>query len=96
MAKPRLKLPPSEAIRALADEDGRIAVRATPNASADMIALPEQGRVLTIRVTAAPEDGRANGAILALLAKALGQPRSSLELLRGATGRDKLISIAGR
>ena len=93
MAKPRPQLPPREAILALADEQGRLAVRAAPNASADAIMLPDGGDALRIRVTAPPEDGRANEAILALLAKALGQPRSSLTLLRGATSRDKLIDI---
>ena len=93
MARPRAKLPSREAILALADDQGRLAVRAAPNASADAILLPEDGEALRVRVTASPEDGRANEAILALLAKALGQPRSSLELLRGATARDKLISI---
>jgi len=93
MAKPRPKLPSRDAILALADDQGRLAVRATPNASADAVLLPEDGGALRVRVTAPPEDGRANEAILALLARALGQPRSSLELLRGATGRDKLIGI---
>ena len=93
MAKPRPNLPPREAILALADDQGRLAVRAAPGASADAILLPEEGGVLRVRVTAPAEDGRANEAILALLAKALGQPRSSLELLRGATARDKLIGV---
>jgi len=94
MARPRAKLPSREAILALADDQGRLTLRATPNAAADAILLPESGAVLAVRVTAPPEDCRANDAILALLAKALGQPRSSLELLRGATGRDKLVRIA--
>jgi uncharacterized protein YggU (UPF0235/DUF167 family) len=93
MAKPRPNLPPREAILALADNQGRLAVRASPNASADAILLPDDGEALRVRVTAPPEDGRANEAILALLAKALGQPRSSLTLLRGETGRDKLIGL---
>ncbi|HEY0326863.1 MAG TPA: DUF167 domain-containing protein [Allosphingosinicella sp.] len=93
MAKPRPKLPPREAILALADDQGRLAVRASPNAATDAIFLPEEGGALRVRVTAPPEDGRANAAILALLAKALGQPPSSLTLLRGASARDKLIEI---
>ena len=93
MAKPRPKLPPREAILALADDQGRIAVRASPNASADAILLPDDGEALRVRVTAPPEDGRANEAILVLLAKAVGQPRSSLTLLRGETGREKLIGL---
>ncbi|WP_166042497.1 DUF167 domain-containing protein [Sphingosinicella sp. YJ22] len=78
----------------MADEGGRLAVRAAPGASADAILLPEAGGPLRVRVTAPPEDGRANEAILVLLARALGQPRSSLELLRGASARDKLIAIS--
>jgi hypothetical protein len=95
MARPRTRTPPREAILALADAAGRLAIRATPNASADAVLLPAPGAppVLSIRTTAPPEDGRANDAILALLAAALGRPRSALTLLRGATGRDKLISI---
>lgn len=95
MARPRRTTPPPDAILALADGEGRIAIRATPNARADGIALPAEGaaRVLAIRTTTTPEDGRANDAILALLASALGRPRSALTLLRGATSRDKLIRI---
>ena len=94
MAKPRPKLPPREAILALADAQGRLAVRAAPGAAADAILLPEAGGPLRIRVTAPPEDGRANEEILVLLARALDQPRSSLELLRGVSARDKLIAIS--
>lgn len=95
MARPRRMTPPPEAIFALADSEGRLAIRATPNARADGIALPPAGgaSVLAIRTTTTPEDGRANDAILALLAAALGRPRSALTLLRGATSRDKLIRI---
>jgi len=95
MARARPATPPPEAILALADADGRLAIRATPNARADAVALPAPGAapVLAIRTTATPEDGRANDAILALLAAALRRPRSALTLLRGATARDKLVRI---
>jgi uncharacterized protein YggU (UPF0235/DUF167 family) len=46
-----------------------------------------------VRVTAAPEDGKANAAVIALLAKALGVPRSALAIVRGATARDKIIRL---
>lgn len=96
MAKPRTELPPAAAIEALADDRGRLTIRATPNAGKDAIHLPALGepQILLVRVTAPPEDGRANKAILALLAKALGRPKSALELVRGTTGRDKVITIA--
>jgi hypothetical protein len=95
MARPRPATPPPAAILALADAQGRLAIRATPNARADGIALPAEGAapVLAVRTTTTPEDGRANDAILALLAAALGRPRSALTLLRGATARDKLVRI---
>jgi len=95
MGRVRAAAPPADAILALADADGRLAIRATPNARADAVLLPADGAppVLAIRTTATPEDGRANEAILALLAAALGRPRSALTLLRGATTRDKLVRI---
>lgn len=94
MARPRPSLPPAAAILALADAEGRIAVRVSPNASGDAIALPTNGgSALVIRTTVVPEDGRANTAVIRLLAKALGRPASALELVRGTSGRDKVIRI---
>ena len=52
----------------------------------------EHGR-LQVKVRTKPEDGKANAAVLALLAEALGIATSRLRLLRGATGRDKLVQI---
>ena len=97
MARAPLAAPPAAAILALADPEGRLAIRATPNARGDAIVLPGTGAapVLAVRTTATPEDGRANEAILALLATALDRPRSALTLLRGATARDKLVRIEG-
>lgn len=95
MARAPRTAPDPQAILALTDAEGRLALRATPNARADAVALPAPGAppVLAVRTTATPEDGRANEAILALLADALGRPRSTLTLLRGATARDKLVRI---
>jgi len=93
MARPRPTVPPAAAILALADNAGQLAVRVTPGASGDAITLPQSGRTLAVRTTAAPEDGKANEAVLRLLAKALDRPVSSLELVRGATGRNKLIRM---
>ena len=91
MAKPRAEFPPVEAIRALADGEGRLALRVTPGARSEGLELGE-GRVL-VKVRAKPHDGAANEAVLALLAQALGQAPSRLHLLRGATGRDKLVQL---
>jgi len=46
-----------------------------------------------VKVRAKPEDGKATTAVLALLAQALGVAVSRVEMLRGATSREKLIRI---
>jgi len=91
VAKPKPDLPPPEAIRALADAEGRLALRVTPGARMQAIEI-SAGR-LTVKVRAKPHDGAANEAVLALLAEALGIATSRLRLLRGATGRDKLVQL---
>jgi len=48
---------------------------------------------LKIQVIAAPERGKANEAVLELLAEALAVPRSSLTLTAGATSRDKAVLV---
>ncbi len=63
---------------------GRLSIRVTPNASADAIIVPTGDGILQVRTTATPEGGKANEAVLKLLAAALGQPVSALELLRGS------------
>ena len=91
MAKPKPEFPPAEAIRALADGEGRLALRVTPGARSERIELGD-GRLL-VKVRAKPQEGAANEAVLDLLAKALGVATSRLRMLRGATGRDKLVQI---
>lgn len=93
MARPRADFPPAEAIRALADGEGRLALRVTPGARVESVELGD-GRVL-VKVRVKPEDGKANAAVLDLLADALGIATSRLRLLRGATGRDKLVQLDG-
>jgi uncharacterized protein YggU (UPF0235/DUF167 family) len=91
MARPKLDLPPAPAIRALADGQGRLAVKVTPGARVEMLEIVD-GRLLA-KVRAAPEDGKANEAVLSLLARALGLAASRLDLLRGATSREKLFQL---
>jgi uncharacterized protein YggU (UPF0235/DUF167 family) len=50
---------------------------------------------LKVYVTAAPEDGKANAAVISLLAQHLGLPKSSLYITRGHTARRKTILIQG-
>jgi uncharacterized protein len=48
-----------------------------------------------VRVAAPPERGKANEAVLALLADVLSLPRSSLALVSGGASRDKIVELAG-
>ena len=66
-------------------------MRVTPGARTEAVE-PGEG-VLLMKVRAKPKDGEANDAVLALLARALGVATSRLHLLRGATGRDKLVQL---
>ena len=53
------------------------------------------GDAWKLRVHAAPERGRANDAVVALLAETLGLPRADICVLAGHTTGDKLVEIAG-
>lgn len=74
-------------------------LRVTPNAGTNRIEGAEtlaDGRVvLRLRVAAVPDRGKANAAALALLAKALGLPKSALQLTSGETARLKTVRILG-
>ena len=69
-------------------------VRAQPGARKAGI-LGEQAGALKVAVTAPPEDGRANKALVEALREALGLKRSQVELLSGPAGRDKRFLIRG-
>jgi hypothetical protein len=72
----------------------RISVRLTPRGGRDGIDGWD-GDVLRVRVAAPPIDGRANEAMLRLLAKALGVPASNVTLASGAQSRIKLVDVDG-
>lgn len=91
MARIRPKAPPAEAIRALADSDGRLAVKVTPGARVEALEIAD-GRLL-VKTRAKPKDGEATEAVLALIASALGLAQSRVTLIRGATSREKLVRI---
>ena len=82
-----------------ADDGVRVALRVSPRAARNRIQgiAPdgEGGFVLKISVTAVPEDGKANGAVIRLLAKAWRVPRQSLRITRGASTRRKTLHVAG-
>lgn len=74
-------------------------LRVTPKAGMDRIEGVEQrddgGAMLRVRVKAVPDKGRANAAVIALLSRAFGLPKSSIRITAGQTARLKTVSIAG-
>jgi uncharacterized protein (TIGR00251 family) len=71
-----------------------LSVRAQPGARKIGV-KGEQAGALKLAVTAPPEDGRANQALIELLRELLGVKRSQVALLSGATSRDKKFLIGG-
>ena len=84
---------------AAAPDGVRLTVRLQPKASAERIqGLVEEadGRLaLKVAVTAPPESGKANEALLALLARHLRLKRRDLSIALGAADRRKLVLVAG-
>ncbi|MCP5433114.1 MAG: DUF167 domain-containing protein [Alphaproteobacteria bacterium] len=76
-----------------------VRIRLTPRSSRDAlegIETASDGRAhLKARVRAVPEDGKANAALVALVAKALAVPRSAVELTGGAGARLKTLRVRG-
>lgn len=77
----------------------RVAIRLTPKGRRDAIeglaATAEGGAEIRASVTAVPEDGKANRALVKLLSKAWGVPKSAIAIVAGATDRHKILSLAG-
>ncbi len=81
-------------------QDGvRVRVRVSPGAKSNTITGLWSGAEgearLAVKVTAAPEKGKANAAVIGLLSRALGVPKSALTVASGDTSRLKTIHING-
>ena len=72
----------------------RLQLRVSPGASRAGI-VGRHGEAWKVRVAAPPEDGRANDAVVALLAEALALPRRDVDIVSGHASRDKVVSVAG-
>lgn len=70
-----------------------VTLRAQPRAR--RTALDGSGEVLRAAVTAPAEDGKANAAVIDLLAVSWRLPKSAFAVTRGLAGRDKVLSISG-
>ena len=71
-----------------------LAVWATPGAPRSEIAGVAEGR-LRLRLAAPGHEGKANAELVRLVAEALGVPRRQVDIVRGATGRRKVIHVGG-
>ena len=72
----------------------RLRLRVSPEASRSEIAGCH-GDAWKVRVAAPPEAGKANAAVLRLLAEKLGLPRRALRLVSGHRAREKVVEMAG-
>ena len=66
-------------------------LRISPNASKNEIIRTEE--ILKVKITAQPIDGKANKALIEFLSKSFKIPKSSIEILKGETSKDKTILI---
>lgn len=77
-----------------------LAIRVTPKASANRLKIEPQDDSTTVLIraylTVAPEDGKANKALIKMLAKDFGLPLGSFEITHGLKSRHKTITICKR
>jgi len=69
-------------------------IRVVPRAKRNSVEIGSDGQV-KVRVTAVPERGKANAAVIALLSKRIGVPKRDIEIVRGHTARDKTVRVEG-
>jgi uncharacterized protein (TIGR00251 family) len=70
-----------------------LAVRVTPRASRNQIVGVLNDGTVKVHIAASPVDNEANDELVKFLSTVLGVPKSKLEIVAGASGRDKLISV---
>ena len=72
----------------------RLQLRVSPGSTASGI-VGRHGAAWKVRVAAAPTDGKANAAVVALLADTLALPRRDVEIVSGHASRDKTVALTG-
>jgi uncharacterized protein (TIGR00251 family) len=73
----------------------RLELRVQPGARERALAGWRADGSLKVKVTEPPEDGRANQAVIELLAECLGVRRAAVTVVRGASSRSKTVEVAG-
>jgi uncharacterized protein (TIGR00251 family) len=90
---------PAASPLSVAADGVRARLRVQPRARRDrvdgLVAEADGGVALKVAVTAPPEDGKANAAVIALLAKAWDRPKSAFTVVAGAADRRKIIHLQG-
>lgn len=76
------------------DSSARLRVKVVPGSSKSEIS-GWLGDMLKVRVTAPPEKGKANAALVLLLARSLGLSKKDLEVISGKTSQEKLVEVRG-
>ena len=72
----------------------RLRLRVSPGARRTEL-VGRHGDAWKVRVSAPPEDGRANDAVLKLLAERVGLPRRAVSIVSGHSGREKVVKMDG-
>ena len=85
---------PAEASSARAASGESFAVYVTPRAGRSEVAGERDGAVW-VRLAAPPVEGKANAALIALVAERLGVPKGAVEIVAGASSRAKRLRVAG-
>ena len=87
-------MPPAASCVRQLDDELVLSIRVQPRARSNEVLDVRNGRLL-VRTTAAPADGKANKAVIGLLASFLGIAPSRIRLVRGKTLRNKELRISG-
>jgi uncharacterized protein YggU (UPF0235/DUF167 family) len=92
--------PPPAGVCEVRPQGLRLRLRVSPKSRREgpqgFVAEADGGWALKFGVNAAPEDGKANAAIIALLAKHLGVAKAAISVAQGAKDRRKLVDIQGQ
>jgi uncharacterized protein len=71
--------------------DMKVAVLVKPNKSSNQVVQSTEGLVVSLRAT--PEKGKANAALICVLAEHYGVPKSAVAIKSGASSHHKIIEI---
>lgn len=74
--------------------DAYIKIKLLPRSSKNEI-VGKEGDVYKVKVTAPPVDGKANSALIALLAERLNRPKGDIQIIGGKSSREKRIRVHG-